>query len=336
MFNLDTCQVVIWGFKNNYHTHSHIHEAFYRAFKHLGKQVLWFDQADELSGIEFSNTLFITDHEAAKIDGYWPWLKRKKYNLPLRDDCFYLIHGLNDDEVLKQQLINYNNKLSWNVFHDYSRTHGMSEYPRNKVGTPLDGQIWLAEDTPFYPAAKHMDFRWATDLLPDEIEKNKPSVVFHQHSKVIYWVGTVWHVNHAELNSFQKACEENDILFSPVGAGQHGVVSIEENIRLVKESYMAPAISGTHHLTEGYAPCRIFKNISYGQYGITNNRRVQDIFGGKLIYHSDPYKLFYEAKDRLKDITVQQLHELMDEVANKHTYLNRIECIIKAIKYLTE
>jgi hypothetical protein len=80
----------------------------------------------------------------------------------------------------------------------------------------------------------------------------------------------------------------------------------------------------------------MFKNISYGQFGITNNKRVNDIFGNKLIYNPDSYKLYYEAKERLASMQVTELHALMDEVAKKHTYLNRIDAVIKAIRELIQ
>ena len=196
----------------------------------------------------------------------------------------------------------------------------------------LADAVELDEDVMFYPQERHMDFRWATDLLPEEIQKNKPTKVFRDTSDVIHYIGTLWFVNQTEIAAFKRACDENKIRFEMSGAGQNGIVTREDNEKLVKDSYMAPAISGSHHLTEGYAPCRIFKNISYGQYGVTNSDRVQKIFGGKLIFNPDPYKLFYEARERLQSTTLDDLYKLMDEVAAKHTYVNRINNILTAAR----
>jgi hypothetical protein len=334
LIDLDNCRFVVWGFKNDYRTHSHIHEAFYRTLKLSGKSVLWLDSKDDLN-IDFSNTFFITEHEAAK-DG-----------MPLRDDCFYTIHGLNDDLVLKDKMSSIfkkpyediKNRLGWNVYHDFSHSHGLGGTVLKRGGelicpVSLADAVELDEDVMFYPKERHIDFRWATDLLPYEIEAYKPSKVFRDDSSVINYVGTLWFVNEKEIAAFKKACDENNIRFELTGAGTHGVISVEDNIRLVRESYMAPAISGSHHLTEGYAPCRIFKNISYGQFGITNSARVNKIFGGKLIFNPNPYQLFYEARERLKSVSLSELHSLMDEVAQKHTYLNRLSAILTAAKNL--
>jgi hypothetical protein len=72
VFNLDTCRFIIWGYKKIYHTHTHIHEGFYRTLQHMGKQVAWLDNPN---GVDFSNTYIISEHDASK-------------SLPIRDDCF--------------------------------------------------------------------------------------------------------------------------------------------------------------------------------------------------------------------------------------------------------
>jgi len=326
-FNLATCRYLVWGYRNVYHTHSHIHEGFYRALKFLGKTVDWLDQADDFSDENFENTLVITNHDCVTTS-YWPWKNKIKSKLPIRPDCFYVVHGLNDHSNIREMF--NNNSLSWNVYNDYSHIL------ESKHGLPLTDRLDLDQDTPFYPKQKHLEFRWATDILPHEIEKNKPDCLLSLKNPIINWVGTIWHVNQKEISQFIEACKQDNIEFKHIGAGQKGVISIDENIKLIRESYMAPAISGSHHLTEGYAPCRIFKNISYGQFGITNSSRVNEIFNNRLIYNPNPYDLYFEAKERLQSVSLKELHELMDEVSNKHTYLNKISSIMEAIKIILQ
>ena len=55
-----------------------------------------------------------------------------------------------------------------------------------------------------------------------------------------------------------------------------------------RSEYFAPAISGSHHLTEGYFPCRAAKNVSYGAFLVTNNKRVHQVFGERGIFNPDP------------------------------------------------
>ena len=59
----------------------------------------------------------------------------------------------------------------------------------------------------------------------------------------------------------------------------------------------------------------IFKNISYGQMGVTNSLRVYELFEGKIVYDPDTKELFRKACERLKTFTQEDLYELMDFVA---------------------
>ena len=326
-------QYVVWGFKNFYHTHSHIHEAFYRALKFMGKDALWLDEGDDVSRIDFSDTFFITEHVAAR-------------SIPLDASSYYVVHGGLSDDYIRAKLFGYKT-LTWNVYHDVSHSCGsMGILLKNwNPNTPkLTEKIWIDEDAPLYPRERHMDFRWATDLTPPEIEANKIGArLLNTDSRVINWVGTFWHVNEKEIAEFRRACNESGVDFRHYGAGQadgdghlgqQKVVSITKNISLVRESYFGPAIVGSHHLTEGYAPCRIFKNISYGQFGVTNSSRVNTIFKSKLIYNPDPYQLFFQAREELSTMPIERLYALMDEVASKHTYVNRINSIFKAIEIM--
>lgn len=302
----------------------------------MGKNVMWTDGTYPIA-FDCDNTLFITNHECI-TNHYWPWESTPIISkLPINENSFYMVHGLNDNPTVKDMFKDHKKRLSWNVYHDYSDRLGMpsGDYPRPPVGVPLSEGVWLDTDIPFYPEARHINFRWATDLTPTEIELQKPDCILGQHSNIINWVGTVWRVNEVEIANFKDECEKDHKIFRHIGAGQNGVVSIQDNIDLVRQSFMAPAISGSHHLTEGYAPCRIFKNISYGQYGITNSKRVNDIFNGKLIFHPDVRELYHIAKERLATMDRKELWALMDEVAKKHTYINRLTAVFKAIKELS-
>ncbi len=294
MIDLSKQKFCVWGFKNPpYDTFRHIHEAFYRALKFLGKNVSWLDARDDISGIDFSNTFFITQNNA---------VMREVGSIPLREDCFYAVHN--------------------NI------QGGRERFERLDV---LPYGVRLAGIPEFDPNGLSVNIPWATDLLPHEIEANKPSTVFQSRSKVVNYVGSVWSVNRKEIDAFANACFDNGINFSQVQGG----VSIEDNVRLIRESYMAPAIVGSGHPV-GYLPCRIFKNISYGQFGVTNSSYVNDLFEGRLVYNSDTYGLFFDARERLAKTPLSELHSLMDYVAKNHTYINRIDTLIHGARMILE
>jgi hypothetical protein len=339
--NLDTAKIVVWGMIDRYQTHSHIHEGLFRAAKHMRPDSVWIDNSFDQTNFDWDNTIVITEHNPARSE-----------RLRVHPGCFYVIHGLNDDEACRFRFKDVKNRLSWNVFHDYSHVYGTQGNPVNDrvIGVPLTDVMWLGEDTPLYPHEKHMDFRWATDLLPYEIDANKPTELLGRDSNVIWYVGSQWWVNQVELNHFMRAAKKDGKEFRLVGAGAEGVPeedrhklfgnhsrkvsSIDANVKRIRESFMAPAISGTHHLTEGYVPCRIFKNVSYGMPYATNNLRAHQVMGKGGVYNPDPYKLYWEAKDARKWWAADHQRHIMDHVRDKHTYVNRINGIIKAAKII--
>ena len=226
-----------------------------------------------------------------------------------RQDCYYILHNWNPDNY--EELFQNNRCIVLQVYTD-----DCLPYATEKIDDCIYGN--RKEKMIFMP--------WATDLLPDEIDDIKQKHTTAKKQSMINWVGTIGGErfgNQIELNGFQKACKENGIVFN-----QSVNVSMEEGIDLIKASYMAPAIQGTYQCEKGYVPCRIFKNISYGQWGITNNKVVYDLFKGKVIYNSDTYQLFYDAKEYIDNAPISELYELMDFVKNNHTYINRIETVL--------
>lgn len=308
--NLKTCNFCVWGFKHSYNTFRHIHEAFFRAlrFKYPNRTVLWLDEQDEIYHINFENALFIGMH--MDIQG-----------IPRLESCAYAIH--NTDAATKEYFKGY-----------FLLNYGLFVSNMNLPSTSTE----LARDTyVLYQPWETYDacvFRWGTDLLPHEIEANKPDRVFREDSRVVNYVGS----GISEVEPFKQACQENGIEFNTVGGFNRPEVSITENVKLIKESYMAPAISNAYHCEVGYIPCRYFKNISYGQYPITNNIHSYRFYG-MGIYQPDSRQLFYDAKRILPvipSISLNELHAMMDNVAENHTYLNKIDALLSAAKISQE
>lgn len=300
-FDLSTAKWVAWGAKRPYNTYGHIQEAFVRALKFMGKDAEWKDVGDHA---DEPNTIFLG-------------LNTCFNGLPRRQDCWYVIHN-GFDPPCKAYLDGLN-VIAFGVHISTNSYYNCIE---------------IQPEVFFGPMMRTMAFRWGTDLLPPEIEANKPATAFNRNSRIINYVGTVDPEVRVNLDKFLQACRDNDINFQPYGRTAGGVLSIADNIRVIKESYMAPAIQRNDQLGIGYVACRLFKNISYGQFGITHSSYSNQLFGGRLIYDPDPYQLFYKAKERLQSMHVSELHSLMDEVAAKHTYVNKIKAIEHAIAFL--
>jgi hypothetical protein len=216
----------------------------------MGYETFWFDDQDDVSAFDFSNSLFITEGQVDR-------------KIPKRNDCLYVLHNCNSYEY-KNVTIGSSTidctSIGLQTYTNYRKTN------KNKV-------IHFDGDT--------LTMCWATDLLPHEI--NTDLQFNNNNNKSITWVGTMGggiHGNDTELNPFIEKATKNGINFyhsDPWG----NPISFDENIRLIRESYLAPTIVGAWQKEHNYIPCRIFKNISYGKMGITNSKSVKD----SLIVH---------------------------------------------------
>ena len=293
--NLPFNKVIIWGHKLHSHTHSYIHYAFYRTFKHLGYDIYWLDNNDNVSNFDFTNSLFLTEGQVDQ-------------KMPQRNDCRYILHNCND--VNYKALYDNGNAIKLEVY-----THACLKKNTKKIDNCC--YIDLEKKCIYMP--------WATDLLPHEIDEIKKQVPGIQKENAVYFIGSYMSGvfdNTRQWRPFKDACKKNNIAFIERHA------SPEENITLIQKSFMAPAIQGKWQCEVGYIPCRIFKNISYGQFGITNSKTVYDLFKGKIIYNEDTNQLFYDALEHIQKSSLNELYELMDFVKEKHTYINRINYLI--------
>ena len=289
-------QVVLWGHKLHSHTHSYIHWGFQRAFDYLGYKTLWLSAQDSLRGIDFSNSLFITE---GQVD----------HNIPVRDDCFYIIHNCKPDKY--RHLLKNGHAIILQVY-----THDCLK--RNEPALDFCFHYDLNQPIIYMP--------WATDLLPHEIDEIKKNIKpIQQRKPLAAFIGTIaggMHGNQPQIDQFKRACAEHGITFNYGGVNNK---SMEANIALIQGAQLAPAIQGEWQCKNGYIPCRIFKNISYGAMGITNNETVYKLFDEKIMYDANPYKMGKKAIQALSNCSHDQLFELMDVVRDKHTYLDRIE-----------
>lgn len=290
-------QIVIWGHKLHSHTHSYIHGSFYKAFNYLGYKTLWLDKSDDISNINFENTLFFTE---GQVDT----------NIPLRKDCYYVLHNCDNN---KYRLIDKKNKITLQVYtHDVINKHGGKRIEEH------DG-CYFTDDCLYIP--------WATDLLPEEIDINIEKV---RNNKInsdyeLIFIGTPTH-EWEKVNTF---CKKVNIKYKQIG-GFSANVDYEQNMKLIQNSILAPSIQTKWQVENGYIPCRIFKNISYGKMGLTNNPTVYELFKRQIYYHPEivPLLLIGLRFEKLRpEYKNPILIKNMEYVRDKHTYKNRIEVI---------
>jgi hypothetical protein len=290
-------KVIIWGHKLHSHTHSYIHNAFYKAFNYLGYETYWFDDHDDVSSFNFANSLFIVEGQVDE-------------NIPLRNDCKYILHNTSKSKYESLPIENY---IRLQVYTD----------------DVLDREIKKIAPCIHYDLkGRSVYMPWATDLLPPEINSNIKKMNLRKNKgRDVVWIGTIGgglFGNENEIKPYVQAAKKAGFKF------KHKInISVEENMKLVKNSFMAPAIVGKWQQEKGYIPCRIFKNISYGKLGITNSKRVYELFEGRVVYNDDSTKLFFDALDRMKKIKDSELKDLVAFVRDNHTYINRINTLLE-------
>jgi hypothetical protein len=305
------------GHKLHSHTHSYIHNGFYIAFKKIGFKTYYYDDNDDVSNHDFSNSLFITEHQVNK-------------RIPLRQDCLYLTHYIDEGDYIgipKENIIILKVTLRDFLEGDINKGLTYIEFP---FGQKYEYHTIDDEYNCLY-------MYWATDLLPEEIDKNIREININISECEINFIGSVTN----KWLQFYNICIKNGLKFNRFGAtfNIHSKqnVSITENMNLIKKSLLAPALQDDEQVRKQYIFCRIFKNISYGKMGITNNKIVNELFENRLIYETDLDKLFkkgieFEDNPKKHDIII----ELMEYVRDNHTYINRVNTIIKYINEYTK
>lgn len=307
---LHTNKVIIWGLRDSGHTHSFIHAGFFKAFKHMGYETYWFNSVSEAveHKVDTLNAFYLFVDLVDQPHGPFPLP-------PLHPSCFYFGHHVVDKQ--KQTILEV---------------------------VPIENVMWFGistlnnkaqyhiSDVYGYDAANDLLFlNWATDLLPHEIQRNIELLDAMPASEpTIFHVGSMSNGWAAPYVEFMKHMREYGVGFRQFGPdSQFGLVSDEQNQILIKQSFAAPALQFKWQVDVEYIPCRIFKNISYGKMGITNNPGVHRLFGEKTLYSSDLKelaKMTYEFESNPKKSDI--IKELMEEVKEKHTYVSRIKMIM--------
>ena len=306
-------KVVIWGHKLHSHTHSYIHNAFYNAFQKLNYDTYWFDDSDDVSTHDFSNTFFITEHQVNK-------------KIPCRSDCLYLSHYVDEGDytgVPKENII---------ILKISNRDFVECDLGKNCKYKELNyGEKW--EYYSKIDGYNCLYMYWATDIFPEQIDENiKKSPIKSNKVNFIGSPTNIW-------IEFYNLCIQNNLEFYHYGASfninSNRNMSIIQNEELTRTSFTAPALQDNMQVQKKYIPCRIFKNISYGKMGITNNLAVNELFDNRLIYDNNLNNLFQKMINFELNPDHEKRKELMEYVRDHHTYLNRIKTIKHFIKDYT-
>jgi hypothetical protein len=166
-------KIIIWGHKLHSHTHSYIHNSYFKAFKSLGYEVFWFDQTDDISQFDFSNSIFFTEDQV-------------KWGMPLRNDCKYIAHHIQSS-----------------FFNGIDSVLNLGNYI-----VDVEKFDKVKDQTYFDSKTKTLYQCWATDLLPDEINSDD-FCVYDQSKQYVNYVGSLYEEGLEFAQEFGSILKDN-------------------------------------------------------------------------------------------------------------------------------
>lgn len=246
-------KIILWGLTSSTHTHFYVFLAYFRVCKLLGLNIEWVSESDE-------NAELIQSNDMVFIHGSTNCLIRKVLE---RGPIIVDFHVDQNRERLGDLL---------DIVACYPRriTERERHEPNSEFLDPL---------TSFSPASNILTQPWGSDLVLSEFEP--PAHVYW--SDKLYWIGSWWKNEHwgnyDEIEELISACKAADLKFI-----QLTDCATSQNRLFVRQSRLGPAIAGAGQARQNYLACRFFKNISYGQFCVSNVRKSQEVLAGTAIY----------------------------------------------------
>ncbi len=317
-------KVIIWGHPLYSHTHSYVHEAYYRAFKSLGYDVYWFHDEDYPEDFDYTNCLFIGEGFADK-------------KIPInRTSCYLIMYC--PSPIKYQGAGRYIDvRMSAVNFKDHIQEYSLDKNTATKIGPAC----YFVQKTIEKVKVKnnYVDYQiddydkvyiaWATNLLPDEFDEED---IHLERENSIYFFGTISAhgvcENYSNWQPFLKACGDNQINFIANDPWQNPVPMCDVIVNTQK-SLLGIDIRGPEHLKQELLTCRVFKNISYGHLGLTNSKAVYEELEGNCIYNENTEELFYDGMKNIKNYKL--IYDGMKFVQENHTYINRVNTLLSIL-----
>lgn len=290
-------KIIIWGVKESRPGDSfhYIHLHFNNAFKHLGYEPVWVDDDKE-------------NRELVKPGSFVMGFNLAGENLPVIKNVDYCLHNFDEIGDIHGQIGKKNN-IRLQVYTD-----------KSKKAKERWGDVRY-----FEPTTRTLFQPWGTDLMPEGFMKP----VFPSLSPLMFWVGSIWNDennqgNIKDIEKLKAALKKNNIIFKQV--------RVEDKMatRLIRLSRIAPAIAGKWQVDNNYLPCRMFKNVSYGQLGITNVPKLQELFGDH--FKSNNIGLLVEKALSMPRAKAIEIINEQQQICQNYTYVSSIANIFRALE----
>ncbi len=286
---------VIWGERSpNIDSFRYIMHHYYDTLRKLNIPAIWVDDTKENLQLVESGDLVI----AANVTGR---------NLRLKKNVYYCLH--NFDRELYRDI----NKKFRLVLQVYNRDADKGTEKWDPV-------------TRFDRKDKILYQPWGTNLLPWEFM----SPVAQEKSRFVFWVGSIWdneqhQGNLGVIKDLKGSLKKYGIYFV------HLRVPDLLSIKFMRYSRIAPAFGGLWQAKVNYMPCRVFKNIPYGQLGITNIPKFKELLGDSFL-NGNSIEEWVEAAMNLSSFEYKEMVLAQQEKIKSQTYLHKLLNIMTALE----
>lgn len=286
---------ILWGLTAGHDSFRHIHRHYAHALMHLDKEVAWLDDAKySRKKLEAGDLVFAVDIASHYLGG------------PVKD-VTYILHNFGPAHSIWDGIEHF---LRLQVYTNACERWGVEWEAGRRFHK--EGQIL------FQP--------WGTDLLADEFQ----SPIFNRDSTEIPFVGSIWDGNgqgniHA-IKELEKISDAHRLVFR-----HYEHIDDSENVKVVRAGRLAPALTGAWQVEQDYLPCRVFKNVSYGQLALTNVPFFRRIFDGCFTSYGSVSQIITDAL-ALGESEYLELVRAQQEVVRRYTYRESLLSIERALE----
>jgi hypothetical protein len=267
----------------------------------MGHHVTWIDEHDDVSSIDFSDSLFFTEGGGSR-------------RIPVRSDCKYIVHnplpGVFDsikDNVLVDQI--YSRDV---LARDVEVVYEPFYFEKNNS----DGFKTL-----YHP--------WCSDVDPTEVEHFTKNETLSRRKREVTFVGTVYPPgewsNINELTELAKACERYS---SPLRVAK---AVGRDHMNLMRDSWIAPAVQGQKSADLQLAVSRPYKISSYGRVPCTNSSHVYEVLEGFAGYAANIAEAVDKTVSLEESMSDNDYRRMVELVTGKFSYRNQVEVMISLL-----
>lgn len=295
-------RIVIWGLRSVFNdSYRFVQGGFYLTLQKLGIPVIWVDDAAaNVKLIEPGDLIFLANRAMQHL----PLISGVKYCLHNVDSAFF--ERLDPSDYMRLQILTHERFPS-----DAQKRQG--------VNPLLDGAAYFeSESNVLYQC-------WGAPLLAKEFY----SPMNLEYKKSEYFVGTIWDNELGQGNSkvipvYQAQLQKRGIEFLHVQGAPERI-----NPLYVRHAAVGASIVGNWQREVSYAPCRLFKAVSFGRLGLINSNGVANAHPWAICNENIP-----ELVDYALSLSPKQNEELIiyqQSFVAKETYESKIHNILQVL-----